>query len=86
MTKLFFGAENCKGATSGLTGHHYPADKQGFIHVNNPADAAYLKQGGYVEAGGMPRMRRFYVCECGWEAAIRHCPKCERDDLVKVER
>lgn len=85
-TKMFFGAENCQGATSDLTGQHYKADKQGFIHVDSSADAKFLQSGGYIQAGGMPKLGKFYVCECGWEAAIRHCPKCERDDLTKVER
>ena len=86
MTRLFFNSENCKGATSDRTGIYYPADKHGFINVTDPGDVKFLKQGGYVEAGGIHFSGRYYVCECGWEAAIRHCPKCERDDLVKVER
>lgn len=86
MAKLFFGAENCRGATSALTGNHYRADRQGFIHVNDSADVKYLKDGGYIEAGGMPRINKYYVCECGWEASIRHCPKCNSNDLTRVEK
>ena len=86
MAKLFFGAENCVGADSALTGKRYNADKQGFIHVTDPADAKYLKAGGYIEAGGMPRFKKYWVCGCGWESAINSCPKCQRNDLTKVEK
>ena len=83
---MFFGAENCYKATSALTGNTYHADRQGFINVENTRDAKYLKDGGYIEAGGMPKVGKYYECECGWESLIRHCPKCDRDDLVKVEK
>ena len=88
MTKLFFSTQKCEGATSGATGNTYKPDKKGFFHVDNPADVACFtaENGGFVQAGGMPRLRKFYVCECGWEASIRHCPKCDRDDLTKVEK
>ena len=86
MARLFFNSENCKGAQSALTGRNYNADRQGFIHVNNQADINYLKEGGYIEAGGMPRLHRYFVCECGWEASISSCPKCNRTDLTKVEK
>lgn len=85
MARLFFNSENCQAATSELTGRTYRADKQGFINVTDPRDAAFLKKNGYIEAGGMPKFRKYYLCECGWEANIRHCPKCDRSDLTKVE-
>jgi len=86
MTKLFFEAPNCYAATSGLTGREYRADKQGFIHVSDSADAKYLQQGGYLVAGGMPRLSKYWLCECGWEAAINSCPKCGSTELTKIER
>jgi len=86
MAKMFFSSQNCKGVTSGATGRSYDADRKGFIHVEDPRDIRALEAGGYVKAGGMPRMGRFYVCECGWEAAIKSCPKCNRQDLMLVER
>jgi len=86
LARLFFNSEGCRGATSGATGREYNADRQGFINVTDPTDIKALKAGGYIEAGGMPRISKFYVCECGWEAAISHCPKCDRDDLTKVEK
>lgn len=83
---MFFNSENCTAATSDLSGKTYKADKQGFIHVDSPADAKFLQNGGYIQAGGMPRVRKYWVCECGWESAINSCPKCHRNDLTKVER
>jgi hypothetical protein len=86
MTKLFFDAPNCQGATSALTGRTYNADRQGFIHVSDPADVKYLKQGGYLEAGSVRvRTAKYWLCDCGWESNISHCPKCDRDDLMRVE-
>ena len=87
MAKLFFGAENCKAATSALTGRRYDADRQGFIHVSDPADAAYLKAGGYIEAGGLPKLKRYWVCDgCNWDAVFNHCSKCGSTELRKVEK
>lgn len=86
MTRMFFNSENCQGATSERSGIHYTADKQGFINVTDPGDAKFLKQGGYIEAGGLPRLKKFWVCECGWEASINSCPSCDRTDLTKVEK
>jgi hypothetical protein len=82
---MFFDAPNCQGATL-ATGKRYNADKQGIIHVDSTSDAKALKAAGYMVAGGMPKVSKYYECECGWQASIRHCPKCERDDLRKVEK
>ena len=73
--KMFFSSDNCKGVTTG--GRNYDADRAGFIHPDS-SDVAALKAGGYVIAGGMPKLSRYWVCECGWEAAINSCPKCQR--------
>lgn len=86
MTRMSFGAENCEGVTSDLTGRHYASDRKGFIDVTDPSDVAFLKQGGFEVAGGMPRLRKFWVCACGWEASINSCPHCDRQDLTRVER
>ena len=86
MPKFFFNSENCQGVTSGATGKTYDADRQGFVHVDHSSDIKHLVANGYVQAGGMPRLSKFWLCECGWEASISHCPKCDRDDLVKVEK
>ena len=80
--KMFFSSDNCKGVTTG--GRNYDADRSGFIHPDS-SDVAALKAGGYVIAGGMPRLAHYWVCECGWEAAINSCPKCKREDLTKVK-
>ncbi len=85
MTKMFFNSENCQGATSALTGREYNTDRQGFINVTNPADVKFLKQGGYVEAGGLPHGNKYWECECGWQSHINSCPQCNRTDLTKVE-
>ena len=87
MTKLFFQAENCQGVTSDRTGKFYPTDKQGFIHVSDPGDAAFLKEkGGYLEAGGMPHFSRYWICDdCSWESTINHCRYCDSENLRKVE-
>ena len=86
-TKMAFGAEKCLGATSETTGRSYDADKKGFITVEDPRDVAALKAGGYSVVGGMPRLRKYWVCEpCGWESAINHCRYCDSDDLSRVER
>ena len=84
MTKMYFSSSGCQGATSGATGKSYDADRQGFINVTDPVDVKALKAGGYLVAGGMPRLDKFYLCGCGWEAAIRHCPRCDRSDLTRV--
>ena len=87
MPKLFFSSQNCEGATSGATGNKYMADRKGFINVDNPVDVKCLTAGGYVQAGGMPRLRKYFVCDgCGWEAAIKSCPKCHGDSFTRVER
>jgi hypothetical protein len=86
MPRMAFDSQNCKGAESGVTGKHYDSDRSGFITVTDNADINAFKANGYSLVGGMPRLRKFYVCECGWEASIRHCPKCDRDDLTKVEK
>ena len=87
MPKMFFNSENCQGATSDLTGKYYAADKQGFIHVDSPADAKFLQSGGYIQAGGMPRIKKYWVCEaCNWDASINSCGKCGSTSLHKVEK
>lgn len=87
MTKLFFEAPNCQGATSELTGRHYKADKQGFIDVPSSADAKFLTANGYIAAGGMPKLSKFWVCDdCSWEASINSCGRCGSTSLRKVER
>lgn len=87
MPKMFFEGANCRGATSGVSGRHYDADRQGFIHVDNSADVANLKSGGYLQAGGMPKLAKYWVCDsCSWEASINHCSKCGSESLTKVER
>ncbi len=84
MTRMFFGAENCQGATSGLTGRNYDA-KNGFINVTDPKDVAFFRKNGYSEAGGLPHLSKYWECECGWQSHINSCPQCNRTDLTKVE-
>ncbi len=88
MAKLFFNSENCKGATSALTGREYTADRQGFIHVNDQREINYLKQGGYIEANAVaPKASRYYVCDnCSWDSWINHCCKCDSSELRVVEK
>lgn len=85
MTRMFFSSQNCKAATL-ENGRRYNADRSGFIHVEDGADVRTLTAGGYVQAGGMPRLRKYWMCPCGWEASISHCPKCDRSDLTRVEK
>ena len=86
MTKMSYDSQNCKGVTSGATGKSYDADRNGFIHVDDPRDIRSLKAGGYTIASIVPRTRVSWECECGWSAFINHCPKCNRHDLTRVER
>lgn len=87
MPKMFFSSQNCTGVTSGTTGRTYNADKKGFITVDDARDVKTLQAGGYVMAGGMPRLTRYFTCDaCNWDAAINHCPKCDSDDLRLVEK
>lgn len=87
MPKMFFGNDKCLGATSGTTGQRYDADRNGFIHVENPSDIATLKSGGYIVAGGMPKLKSYWLCTtCGWEASINSCPKCKTCDLQRVHK
>ena len=83
MTRLFASDFGCKGATL-ENGHSYNADGSGFVHANDSADIKNLVSGGYVIAGGMPRLNRYWLCECGWESAINSCPHCQRNDLTKI--
>jgi len=84
--KLMFDAPNCQGVTSALSGRTYNADRQGFIHVDDPKDAAYLKKGGYLPTGAMPHLTKYWVCDdCSWEAALNHCRHCGSEDLRRVE-
>jgi hypothetical protein len=85
-TKMFFDAEGCKGATL-ASGRSFDADRQGLIHVEDSHDVAALKAGGYMVAGGMPKLRKFWVCDdCAWDASINSCGKCGSTSLRKVER
>ena len=86
MARMFFSSSNCRGVTSEATGKSYNADKSGFINVTDPRDVKALQAGGYVMAGGMPKLSKYYLCACGWEASIRSCPKCKRSDLTLVEK
>lgn len=86
MTKLMFDAPNCQGATSALTGREYTADRKGFIEVSSPADVAYLKKGGYLEVGGMPRVAKWWHCDdCDWDSNLNHCRYCDSENLTRME-
>ena len=85
MARLIFNSENCQAATSERTGIKYYADRKGFYNVSDPGDAAFFKANGFIEAGGMPHLSKYWECECGWQSAINSCPRCQREDLTKVE-
>ena len=86
MTRMTFDAENCRGATSEMTGKHYTADSNGFMNVSDSRDVAFFKANGFAVAGGMPRFKRFWVCDdCSWEATVNHCRYCDSENLRKVE-
>ena len=83
-SKMFFSSDGCQGVTVGNTS--YDSDRSGFIHPDS-SDVAALKAGGYVLAGGMPKVSRWWQCDqCDWSASINHCPKCDSSDLRKVEK
>lgn len=84
MTRMFAPDRGCVGATLERSGRSYDNDRAGFVHVEDPADVRALKAAGYVVAGSTPRTSRGWLCECGWEAWIRHCPRCDRDDLERM--
>jgi hypothetical protein len=85
MTKMYFSSSGCQGATSGATGKSYDADRQGFINVTDPVDVKALKAGGYLVAGGMPKVTRYWHCDkCDWDANLNHCPKCDSYKLRRV--
>ena len=86
MSRLIFNSENCQAATSENTGIKYHADKNGFYTVDNPSDAAFFKRNGFIEVGGLPRLKKYWVCDsCNWDAAINSCGRCGSTDLRKVE-
>lgn len=62
----------------------YDNDRRDFIHVDNARDARVLKEAGYVQVGNTPASGKFYRCSCGWESWIKHCSRCDSDDLVRV--
>lgn len=83
---MWFSSQNCLGAQSGTTGREYKTDKDGFITVHDD-DVQSFKDGGYMPVGGMPKFKRYFVCDdCSWDASINHCPKCGSEDLRKVQR
>lgn len=85
MTRMFFSSGGCQGVDTNTSS--YNADRSGFITVTDSADAKALKAGGWVQAGGMPRLGKYFICDgCGWEAAIRSCPKCHGDSFTRVEK
>lgn len=84
MPRMFASDRSCRWATVDRTGNRYDADRSGFINVENSTDARLLKAGGYVEVSNQPHVSRTWVCECGWEAIINSCPRCERTDLERV--
>ena len=88
MTKMFASQQSCIGATSGVTGRKYDTDKAtGLISVSDPRDVKAFKDSGYYQiAGGMPRLKKYWVCECGWEACINSCGRCGNINLRKVEK
>jgi hypothetical protein len=81
---MFASDPGCRGATVGRSGRRYDADRKGFVHVDDAKDAAAMKAAGYVPAGFTPVTSRVWVCGCGWEAVINHCPRCDRSDLTKA--
>lgn len=82
---MFASDRGCLGATVGRTGHRYDRDAKGFIHVEDGKDQAELKAAGFVQAGAVSSgSKRAFVCPgCGFEALIRHCPRCDREDLER---
>ena len=85
MSRLAFNSENCQAATSELTGRKYYPDKGGMFNVSDPKDVAFFKKNGFLEAGSMATVGKYWECECGWIAVINSCPKCSREDLTKHE-
>lgn len=84
-TRMFFGAENCQGATSERSGIHYKSDRDGFINVTDSGDVAFLKAGGFSVAGGMPKVTKWWHCEpCDWDSNLNHCRYCDSENLRKV--
>ena len=85
MTRMFAPDPGCIGVDVG-PGRSYDNDRRGFITVDNAADVRALRQAGYVVAGSTPATSRGWRCRsCNWDAWIRHCPKCDSDDLERVE-
>jgi hypothetical protein len=86
-TKMLFSSQNCQGVTSGATGKTYNTDSKGFIHVEDKRDVKSLAEGGYVVAGThMAGISKSFVCDdCAWTAVLNHCPKCDSNDLRRVE-
>jgi lipopolysaccharide biosynthesis regulator YciM len=86
MTRMFASDPHCQSATMERSGRTYKASKAGFINVESPRDVKDLVNAGYVVSGSTPKTKRTYICHgCGWEALIKHCPHCDRDDLERVE-
>lgn len=85
MARMAFDTRGCGGVTSGATGKTYNA-KDGIITVTDQRDIKSLAAGGYTVLGTTVRTKRYWTCEgCGRDAAINHCPKCDREDLTRVE-
>lgn len=74
---------HCKAATVGRTGRTFREGTDGFFKVEDRRDVAEMRAHGFVQAGSTPRTSRVWVCECGWEALINHCPRCDRSDLER---
>jgi hypothetical protein len=84
MTRLFASDFGCKGATL-ENGHQYNADRSGMVTVSDPSDVKTMVAGGYVIAGGMPKLKKYWVCDdCTWEASINSCGRCGSTSLRRV--
>lgn len=85
MSKMFFSSQNCQGVTL-ENGGSYKTDKSGMISVESSSDIKALQAGGYVLAGSVARARKYWVCDdCNFDANLNHCPRCDSENLRKVE-
>ena len=85
MSKLVMPSAGAVEMQIGEQGVVYKAT-DGIYSVDDRHHADLMRQAGATPVSNQPKMGRYWLCECGWEALIRHCPKCDRDDLERCER
>jgi hypothetical protein len=74
------------GQTEVQIGEHgavYKSDRAGRFDVQDSHHVDLMKAAGMFVESGQPKTSKHFLCKlCGWDALIRSCPRCNRDDCL----